>query len=338
MVVIDEGHLIKNDKTQLNECVTRIKTKRRIVLTGTPFQNSLNEYYVMCNFVRPYLLGNKEEYRINFIDPITDGQHEDSQEHQVKFMKKRVYVLRKMLNYVMHRAPYQVLKDELLAKHEYVIKIRLAPVQEELYKKYIVFCKNNGNLIGKNGHEGFLNDVKRFVCLTNHPNILIDKNPPVWYNEILDREKVSIDENSEITNKEEAKETSLSTKTQMFLSILYYCEKNQEKLVVFSENISLLNFLEEVILANEQAKRQKFHVQYKDQFKTFTKNLDYLRSDGSTSATDRQQNINQFNDANNKQTRLFFLSKKACNTGINLIGANRCIIFDVSWNPGMLIK
>lgn len=45
LVVCDEGHLLKNSKTSLSKSVNRLKTLRRIVLTGTPLQNNLNE----CN-------------------------------------------------------------------------------------------------------------------------------------------------------------------------------------------------------------------------------------------------------------------------------------------------
>lgn len=43
LVICDEGHVIKNRKAAINTAVTLIKTKRRIILTGTPIQNNLKE-------------------------------------------------------------------------------------------------------------------------------------------------------------------------------------------------------------------------------------------------------------------------------------------------------
>lgn len=43
LVVCDEGHVIKNPKSAINKAVTKIRSVRRIILTGTPIQNNLKE-------------------------------------------------------------------------------------------------------------------------------------------------------------------------------------------------------------------------------------------------------------------------------------------------------
>ena len=55
--------------------------------------------------------------------------------------------------------------------------------------------------------------------------------------------------------------------------------------------------------------------------------------DGTTELNERTKQVKDFNDPLKKRPRLFLISTKAGGIGINLIGANRCVIFDVSWNP-----
>ncbi|OON20245.1 protein, SNF2 family [Opisthorchis viverrini] len=64
----------------------------------------------------------------------------------------------------------------------------------------------------------------------------------------------------------------------------------------------------------------------------WTKNVHYFRLDGSTTASEREKLINNFNDPKNP-AKLFLVSTRAGCLGVNLIGANRVVVFDASWNP-----
>jgi len=53
LIVLDEAHQMKKAKSAKAEYLMKVKTLRRIALTGTPMQNNLMEYHTMVSFVRP---------------------------------------------------------------------------------------------------------------------------------------------------------------------------------------------------------------------------------------------------------------------------------------------
>jgi len=65
----------------------------------------------------------------------------------------------------------------------------------------------------------------------------------------------------------------------------------------------------------------------------WTNGKDYFRLDGSCSVEQREAMCKQFNNVTNLRARLFLISTRAGGLGINLVAANRVVIFDVSWNP-----
>ena len=137
IVICDEGHQLKNDKTMKAISINKIRTLRRIMLTGTPLQNNLDEYYVMSNFVKPHLLGTKKEFRNRFSGPITRGQQKDAHTNEVKRMQRQSHVLHKQLSGCVDRKDFSYIKKLLPPKYEYTLEIRLSQLQIDLYSKYL---------------------------------------------------------------------------------------------------------------------------------------------------------------------------------------------------------
>ena len=136
-VICDEGHVMRNSKSGLSKCLNLIGTRRRIVLTGTPLQNNLQEYYCMTNFIKPNLLGSQTEFTNRFANPITNGQHADSTMSDVRVMKQRAHILHEKLKGCVQRQDYRALTKYLPPKHEFVISARLTEIQINLYEAFL---------------------------------------------------------------------------------------------------------------------------------------------------------------------------------------------------------
>ena len=69
LLVVDEGHRLKNADSKLAEVLRGYAFKRRLLLTGTPIQNSLAELWALLNFVLPELFGSADTFDTWFAAP-----------------------------------------------------------------------------------------------------------------------------------------------------------------------------------------------------------------------------------------------------------------------------
>ncbi|NXD37684.1 ARIP4 Helicase, partial [Copsychus sechellarum] len=120
-----------------------------------------------------------------------------------------------------------------------------------------------------------------------------------------------------------------SPKMVLLFHLIEESVKLGDKILVFSQSLSTLSVIEEFL-----AKRPMPSPPGSDGgVHNWVRNINYYRLDGSTSASERERLINQFNDPSNTSVWLFLLSTRAGCLGVNLIGANRVVVFDASWNP-----
>ncbi|XP_058466694.1 uncharacterized protein LOC131439558 [Malaya genurostris] len=112
-----------------------------------------------------------------------------------------------------------------------------------------------------------------------------------------------------------------SPKMQIFFHILVDSIKLGDRMLVFSQSLLTLNLIERFL--------QKHKIPGTENH--WAKNTNYYRLDGSTAAQEREKLINEFNS--NPNIHLFLVSTRAGSLGINLVGANRVVVFDASWNP-----
>ena len=112
-----------------------------------------------------------------------------------------------------------------------------------------------------------------------------------------------------------------SPKIEIFFCILNESIRLGDRILVFSQSLLTLNLMERFLMRSKIPNSEL----------CWKKNESYFRLDGSTAALEREKLINEFN--HNTTVKLFLVSTRAGSLGINLVGANRVIVFDASWNP-----
>lgn len=123
----------------------------------------------------------------------------------------------------------------------------------------------------------------------------------------------------------EKEKMETSGKMMVLFEILKVCTQVGDRVIVFSQSLKTLDVISNFIyLHNEQA--------YKTRNRRRMKPYKFLRIDGTTPQQTRFMYIQRFNDPN-EDLDLVLVSTKAAGEGVNLIGGNRIVMFDVCWNP-----
>ncbi|KAL1501678.1 hypothetical protein ABEB36_006965 [Hypothenemus hampei] len=333
LIFCDEGHLLRNKQSQRSLALNRLKSRRRIVLTGTPLQNNLLEYYYMVNFVKPNLLGTEREYKTNFVNPINNGQFEDSTAEDIMFMKKRTHVLHKILNRTVQRVEDTELKQYLPKLVDQAVFVNLSNLQVILYNAYLDILNSRPIVYTKTGnisHKNFLADIQILQYICSHPNVLkiaqansrakikeqdvIDDNLEVVLDDrILTRKDWSKD----ILPNDEIEHSKAGTKVTIALKIIQEAIAIEDKVLLFANSLAEMENIEFFL------KRDL----------SFEKDRDYYRMDGTVNPEIRTRLCEQFNNPVNKEIKVFILSTRVGGLGLNLTAANRVIIMNVNWNP-----
>lgn len=114
-----------------------LKAKRRILLSGTPIQNDLLEYFSLVHFVNEGLLGSSTEFRKKFENPILRGQDACATPKEREIAIKCLEELSTIVNRCLIRRTSALLTKYLPVKFEMVICVKLTTLQKQLYKNFI---------------------------------------------------------------------------------------------------------------------------------------------------------------------------------------------------------
>jgi SNF2 family DNA or RNA helicase len=144
VVVLDEAQHIKNRATQNAAAVKQVQAHHKLVLTGTPIENSVADLWSIMDFLMPGYLGHHKAFRENYELPIQNGGP-DAELAQLKLR-------RKLHPFLLRRLKKDVAKD-LPEKIQRVAHCSLSGDQARVYKQLFESAKRKINDLG--GEKGF---------------------------------------------------------------------------------------------------------------------------------------------------------------------------------------
>jgi DNA repair and recombination protein RAD54B len=308
IVIADEGHRLKTVQNKSAQAIQSLNTAKRVILSGTPIQNDLSEFYCMVNFVNDGLLGTYKAFMKNFETPIVRSRQPNAITKDIELGEARSAELAETTSPFILRRTADILSNYLPPKSEYVLFCNPTPVQANIYR-HVVASPMFQCALGNS--ESALQLITILKKLCNSPSLLNAK-------------AMSADQPSNSTSVTNLLATlppdllkvfgnAASTKIRILDKLLHRIRhETDEKVVLVSNYTSTLDLLQTLLTST---------------------GLPYLRLDGSTPAKQRQGLVDEFNRATTRSHFAFLLSAKAGGMGINLIGASRLILFDVDWNP-----
>jgi SNF2 family DNA or RNA helicase len=167
-IILDESQLIKNPASMLYKTVTRLNSDFKLVLTGTPVENSLTDLWTQLNFVNPGLLGDLSFFRREFAKPI-EKLGDDAKEIK----------LRKIIQpFILRRTKDMVARD-LPPVTEQTVFCDMTDEQNKLYEEEKSSVRNSIlKSIASTGIEKsaivVLQGLMKLRQLSNHPVMAYD--------------------------------------------------------------------------------------------------------------------------------------------------------------------
>ncbi|KAB7496302.1 Helicase domino [Armadillidium nasatum] len=170
--ILDEAQNIKNFKSQRWQLLLNFQSQRRLLLTGTPLQNSLMELWSLMHFLMPNIFASHREFREWFSNPVT-GMIEGNKEYNDSIIKRLHKVLRP---FILRRLKSEV-EQQMPKKYEHVVMCRLSKRQRFLYEEFMSRTKTKDTLASGN-FLSVINILMQLRKVCNHPN-LFEPRPTV---------------------------------------------------------------------------------------------------------------------------------------------------------------
>lgn len=332
LVVVDEAQNLRNHESQIAEAASRLRTRKRIALTGTPISNSLEDYYWMVDWVAPQYLGTFADFNDKFIKTIENGSHIGSTRLERREALQRQELFLAIINPKVQRMDMSALAAELPRKYEFSIYFEPTKFQKSVYNLFVDDLIQGKCKFVSTKLMSFLN-LLQLCCI--HPALFkAQLETRDVKNASRHQQSPSNDEHgthldlsmsaqekipSSVMSSEmeillngvpDLLDPSLSSRVAILNEIVNQAIALGDKVLVFSSSIPTLHYLAELM------RRAR---------------MNYCLIEGNVGPAGRPERIDIFN--NDPKTHVCLISTRAGGVGLNIQGANRVVIFDFLFNP-----
>ena len=299
LVICDEGHRLKSAAgNKTTEALRKLGTARRVILTGTPLQNNLEEMWAMCDFVAPGVLGPLPRFRAVFAQPIDAGRQTSADAEARRLSEARSLQLKGLTAQIILRRDRTVLARFLPPRHEMVVCCRLSDAQTAAYKQLLAEYSAGSEALS-------IVTRLRGLCSCSCADPVEDQDSGG-----AGSGGGAAAAPRAVQQQADADEQT-NAKIKVLMGLLRHAREAGDKVVIAAQFQNSLDLLQAAFAA---------------------RGWGCLRLDGRVPTKERQGLVDRFNRADSDAFG-FLLSTRAGGTGFNLVAANRMVLFDMDWNP-----
>ncbi len=181
-IILDESQAIKNAESKIFRAVKQLKGEYRLVLTGTPIENSLTDLWSQFSFLNPGMLGNLNTFKKEFVTPI-EKQNNELKSHKLQNLIEP-FILRRDKKHVAKELPdltEKVHYCEMTEEQESFYERKKSEVRNLILENYRTFSYNKTKFL-------LLSSLTKLRLIANHP-VIVENNynsDSGKYREILD--------------------------------------------------------------------------------------------------------------------------------------------------------
>uniref|UniRef100_A0A668UPH6 DNA helicase n=1 Tax=Oreochromis aureus TaxID=47969 RepID=A0A668UPH6_OREAU len=226
-LVVDEAHRLKNNQSKFFRVLNNYPLQHKLLLTGTPLQNNLEELFHLLNFLTPERFNNLE----GFLEEFADIAKED----QIKKLHDMLgpHMLRRLKADVFKHMP---------SKTELIVRVELSSMQKKYYKFILTRNFEALNTRGGGNQVSLLNVVMDLKKCCNHPYLF-----PAAANE-APKLPNGMYEGTSLTK--------ASGKLMLLQKMMRRLKEGGHRVLVFSQMTKMLDLLED-FLENEGYKYER---------------------------------------------------------------------------------